>query len=227
MTKQSLPAVSLVNAENFETFSKSDKVVIVGFFEAADTTSNETFTAVANAQRDEFIFGATNDATLAKEQEVELPGVVLYKSFDEGKVVYKGDFESESLEKWTKEASIPLMGEIGPETYSGYMESGVPLLYLFVDNDDDKKSLTEELSPIAAKFRGRVNFATIDAKQFGGHASNLNLYDPFPKYILGCVNVNCVVRRLGPRWQFKTLRRTKNSLTINLPKLRPRALRSS
>ena len=179
MIKQSLPAVSPITPENFETFTKSDKVVIVGFFNADDTTSNQTFSAVANTQRDDFLFGATNDESLAKAEGVKKPAVVMYKAYDEGKAVYTGAFEQVPLQTWAKQSAVPLMGEVGPETYTGYMESGLPLAYIFVENDADKKRLGEALTPIAAKFRGKVNFATIDAVSFGGHAVNLNLYlDP-------------------------------------------------
>lgn len=175
MIKQSLPAVTLVTSENFETFSTSDNVVVIGFFDASDKTSNETFTAVANSQRDELLFGATNDASIAKEQGVKQPAVVMYKTFDEGKAIHEGAFEEATLQAWTKQASVPLMGEIGPDTYSGYIESGIPLAYIFVENEDHKERLVKDLTPVAKKFRGKVNFATINAAQFGGHAANLNL----------------------------------------------------
>ena len=175
MIKQSLPAVTLVTPANFETFSKSDKVVIIGFFDAADTESNQTFASLANALRDDFLFGASNDVSLAKAEDVKLPGVVMYKTFDDAKTVYTGVFEQHALQGWTKHNAVPILGEVGPETYTGYMESGLPLAYIFVQNDAEKKQLGEELTAVAAKFRGKVNFATIDAVQFGGHASNLNL----------------------------------------------------
>jgi len=176
MIKQSLPAVSLVTAESFEEFIKSDKVVVVGFVDPADQNSNATFTAVASSQRDDYIFGACSDATIAKAQGVSIPGVVVYKDFDEGKVVYSGPFEDDAIKTWTKQSAVPIIGEVGPETYAGYMESGLPLAYIFVENEDVKKKLVEELKPVAKKFRGKLNVATIDAVQFGGHAANLNLY---------------------------------------------------
>ena len=179
MIKQSLPAVTLVTPENFESFSKSDKVVVIGFFAPGDEASRLTFTAVANAQRDDFIFGVASDSALAEAQGVKQPGVVLFKTYDEGKTVYDGEFETAAIQGWTKQTAVPLMGEVGPETYTGYMESGLPLAYVFVQNEDEKKKFADMLSPIAAKFRGKVNFATIDAVQFGGHASNLNLYPLF------------------------------------------------
>jgi protein disulfide-isomerase A1 len=175
MIKQSLPAVTLVTSQNFETFTKSDKVVIVGYFDAADKTSNETFTGFANGQRDNFLFGASSDADLIAKEDVKVPGVVMYKTYDEGKAVFSGPFEGAPLEAWAKQTAVPLMGEIGPETYSDYMESGIPLAYIFVEKEEDKTRLVEQLTPVAEKFRGKINFATIDAVQFGGHASNLNL----------------------------------------------------
>src|SRR5438552_7466725 len=106
MIKQARPAVTFVTAENIATFNKSDKVVIVGFFDTADTASNQTFSAFANAQRDEFVFGATNDASLAKAEGVKQPGVVMFKAYDEGKTVYTGTFEQVTLQAWAKTTAI-------------------------------------------------------------------------------------------------------------------------
>lgn len=45
--------------------------------------------------------------------------------------------------------------------------------------------MAQTLKPLAVKFKGKVNFATIDAKAFGAHAGNLNL-DPekFPSFAI-------------------------------------------
>lgn len=121
MTKQSLPAVSLVNSETITEFKTADKVVIVGFFDAKDTKSNTTFDGVAESLRDSFLFGASSDAELAEAEGVKVPGVALYKQFDEGKAVFDGKFDTESVESFIKTMSVPLIGEVGPETYAGYM----------------------------------------------------------------------------------------------------------
>ena len=121
MTKQALPAVSVLTSDTLEEFKTSDKVVIVGFFEADDKSTNTTFTEVAESLRDEYLFGATSDVALAKAEDVKQPGLVLYKSFDEGKDVYDGKIDKDAISKFAKTASIPLVGEVGPETYAGYM----------------------------------------------------------------------------------------------------------
>lgn len=121
MTKQAMPAVSVLTSETIEEFKTSDKVVVVAYFAADDKTSNTTFTELASGLRDDYLFGATNDADLAKAEGVKQPGVALYKSFDEGKDLFEGKFEAEAIKKFTTDSATPLVGEVGPETYASYM----------------------------------------------------------------------------------------------------------
>lgn len=121
MTKQSMPAVSVLDKSQIEEFKTADKVVLVAFFDKDDKTSNETFTAVAESLRDNYLFGATSDPTLAKAEGVKQPAIVLYKTFDEGKNTFTEKFDAEAITQFAKTASTPLVGEVGPETYAGYM----------------------------------------------------------------------------------------------------------
>lgn len=175
MTKQNLPAVSDVTKATLDEFKTADKVVLVAYFAADDKASNETFTTVANSLRDSYLFGATNDAALAKAEGVKQPGLVLYKSFDDGKDVFTETFDVDSIKEFAKVAATPLVGEVGPETYSDYMASGLPLAYIFAETPEEREELAKELKPLALKHKGVINFATIDAEAFGQHANNLNL----------------------------------------------------
>ncbi|KAA8613428.1 Thioredoxin domain-containing protein [Pyrenophora tritici-repentis] len=175
MTKQSLPAVSEITKDTLEEFKTADKVVLVAYFAADDKAANETFTSVANGLRDNYLFGATNDAALAKAEGVKQPGLVLYKSFDSGKDIFKEKFEADAIRDFAKIASTPLIGEVGPETYAGYMDAGLPLAYIFAETQEERDAFAKELKPLALKHKGKINFATIDAKSFGQHAGNLNL----------------------------------------------------
>jgi protein disulfide-isomerase A1 len=121
MTKQSLPAVSILETAALADFKTSDKVVVVAYFAADDTASNTTFTQLASELRDEYLFGAINDIAAAEADGVKQPSVVLYKTFDEGKDIFTEKFEKEALLHFTKTAATPLVGEVGPETYQGYM----------------------------------------------------------------------------------------------------------
>lgn len=51
----------------------------------------------------------------------------------------------------------------------------MPLAYVFAEEKEEREKLTQELKPIAQKHKGKINIATIDAKAFGQHGSNLNL----------------------------------------------------
>lgn len=121
MTKQALPAVSVLTSESLEEFKTADKVVLVAYFAADDKKSNSTFSEVAEGLRDDFLFGATNDVDLAKAEGAKQPSIVLYKTFDEGKNMFEDKFGKETIEKWVKTSATPLVGEVGPETYAGYM----------------------------------------------------------------------------------------------------------
>jgi protein disulfide-isomerase A1 len=185
MIKQSLPAVSTLTKDTIEDFKKSDNVVLVAYIDSTDKASNETFSAVADALRDTYLFGAINDAALAEAEGVKTPAIVLYKTFDEGKNVFTEKFDKETIEQFAKTASIPLVGEVGPETYASYMAAKIPLAYIFSETAEERAELAALLKPVAEKHRGAVNFATIDAKAFGAHAGNLNLKtDVFPSFAI-------------------------------------------
>lgn len=175
MIKQSLPAVSTLTTETIEEFKKKDKVVLVAYLDSDDKDSTEAYAAAASVLRDNFLFGSTTDATLAKAAGVSAPALVLYKDFDEPQIVFDGKFDAEEIKDFAKTASIPLVGEVGPETYSGYMAAGIPLAYIFVADEADKTKYTAMVKPLAEKYKGKINFATIDAVAFGAHANNLNL----------------------------------------------------
>jgi len=185
MIKQSLPAVSTATQENLEELKTMDKIVIVAYISSEDKTSNQTFTAVAESQRDSYLFAGSNDAALAKAEDTKQPSIVLYKDFDEGKAVFDGEFDEETITNWIKTASTPLVGEVGPETYSEYMSAGIPLAYIFAETPEEREQFAKDFRPIAELHKGKVNIATIDAKAFGAHAGNLNL-DPekFPAFAI-------------------------------------------
>ena len=175
MTKQALPAVSTLTSDTIADFKTADKVVIVAYFDKDDKSSNETFSTVAQSLRDDYLFGAVSDADVIKAEGVKTPSIVLYKSFDEGKNTYVEKYEKEGIEKFVRAAATPLIGEVGPETYSGYMAAGLPLAYIFAEMPEEREELSKELKSVAEKHKGKINFAVIDAKAFGQHGGNLNL----------------------------------------------------
>ncbi|KAJ3281936.1 protein disulfide-isomerase precursor [Borealophlyctis nickersoniae] len=183
MRKQALPAVTTLEADKLEEFANSDRVVVVGFFEA-DSAAHKAFAAVAEKLRDDYLFGYTSDKDAAKEHGATVPDVVLFKKFDDGKAEFDGEITEEALTSFVKTNSIPLMADIGPENYQEYVESGLPIAYLFVANQEDRKKYGALVEPLAKLYKGKVSFVYIDAAQYGGHGQNLNLKEKWPAFAI-------------------------------------------
>ncbi|KAI8826628.1 uncharacterized protein EV422DRAFT_510902 [Fimicolochytrium jonesii] len=184
MKKQNLPPVSILTADKVEEFSTSDKVVLVGFF--ADKASSEfaEFEKVAKELREEFLFGAAVDKAAAEKFKVTAPALVLYKKFDEGKATFSGAFKHDEIAQFLRAESVPTMDEIGPENYAKYVESGIPLAYLFYSSEAERKSPGADIEAIAKEYKGKLNFVYIDAQKFGGHAKNLNVKEQWPAFAI-------------------------------------------
>lgn len=105
------PSVATLSKDTIEDFKSSEEVAVVAYLASDDTESNRTFTAVAESLLDEFIFGATADPQLARTAGVSAPAIVLYKQYDEGKVVFDGKIEQNAIEIFIDTASYPLVGE--------------------------------------------------------------------------------------------------------------------
>lgn len=49
------------------------------------------------------------------------------------------------------------------------------MAYLFAETEEERSDLVKQFRSLAEQYKGKMNFATIDAKAFGQHAGNLNL----------------------------------------------------
>ncbi|RKP22750.1 thioredoxin-like domain-containing protein, partial [Syncephalis pseudoplumigaleata] len=186
MKKQLLPDVTLLKADDIETFKDSDKVVVVAHFASEDDDGYKQYKKVAGELRDSTVFGATFDKKVAKKVDIKkAPSVTVFQQFDDGRVDFAEDeFTQDALTSFVKDNSIPLLNELGPENFMSYIESGKPLAYLFVTSDDERKELGDKLRPVAKKYKGKINFVFIDANQFGEHASTLNLKQEWPAFAI-------------------------------------------
>lgn len=187
--RQSLPAVSSVTTANFEDFKQADKIVAIAFV-SDSTEAPPAFAAAAEKHRDDYLFGYSTDSELFAEADVSPPAIVLYRKFDEPKLLYPGDVASvtaEDIEQFIKKHEIPYVDEVGPDNYQRYVSSGLPLAYFFADvNDADLiAEHTEYLTALAKEFQGKINFVTIDSTRFTDHAKALNVKgDKWPAFVI-------------------------------------------
>lgn len=178
-SRQSLPAVSDVTAENHEEFIKSDKIVAIAYLASPTDAPAAEFSATADSHRDDYLFGLTVDKAAVEAAGVTPPTVVVYRSFDEPKSEYPYPISSltkKDLEEWVKDLAIPVIDEVNGENYAIYAGSSKPLAYLFIDPTlEDKEDHIAAIKPVAAKYKSKINFVWIDAIKFGDHAKALNL----------------------------------------------------
>jgi len=175
MTKQSMPIISPLTKDTLEEFKTAEKVVLVGYFAADDKESFTNFTSVAEALRARYPFGVVTDPDLTKVEGASFPSVILYKAFDERKSILLNTMDTEAIGKFISTASIPLIGELDPETHPGYVAKGLPLAYIFAETEEERTKLGIALKPVAENHRSAVSFTTVDTEAFGRYAGNLHL----------------------------------------------------
>lgn len=189
MVKQSLPAVSDVTAANHDEFTKADKIVAVAYLPSNTAAPASEFSAVADAHRDDYLFGIVADQDAAAAAGVTPPAIVVYRSFDEPRTEFPypvSGTNKKELEGWLAELEIPYIDEVNGETYGTYAKSNKPLAYLFLDpTSADKEAQIELVKPIAKKYKSKVNFVWIDAIKFGDHGKALNLVESkWPSFVI-------------------------------------------
>lgn len=184
MKAQLQPTISTLDKDSFKSFTTDNKVSIVAFFADQESEAFKTFSEVAKKHRNDFSFGSISDAELAKEHGVSDGNIVLFKTFDEGKNVYDGELTTDAIFEFIKSSSIPLLAELTPENFQGYMEAKKPIAYIFTDNEEDRASYEENLKEIAKETREKVSFVFINATLYGRHAESINLKAEFPTFAI-------------------------------------------
>jgi protein disulfide-isomerase A1 len=172
--KQLTPALSpLDSQESIDNFAKANSVVVIGFFASETDEAFVSFKSIVSVLRDDFTFGSViGNPELAAALGASVPGYVLLKQFDDRKSIHTA---GKDLTAWIKEESTPLLDEIGPENYQKYMDSGLPLLFLFLDPAVDNSAVKETFTGYAKAQKGKVNFCWIDNSKYASQAQRLGL----------------------------------------------------
>lgn len=160
------PAKELNTVEEAKAFIDENKVAIVGFFKDQTTDKAKAYLATAFAIDDQQ-FAITSNEDVYKEYEAECGSIILFKQFDEGKVVFEGEATGESIKKFVQSNSLPLIVEFNHETaqkiFGGEVKSH--LLLFLSKGEDHFEKVTEAARSVAKPFRDQVLFVTIDATE--------------------------------------------------------------
>ncbi|KAF8092632.1 hypothetical protein N665_0407s0012 [Sinapis alba] len=171
--KQNGPASAEIKSEADAAEVVGEKnVVAVGVFPKLSGEEFDSFIALAEKLRGEYDFAHTLDAKLLPRGDSSLSGPVvrLFKPFDELFVDSK-DFNGESLEKFIKESSIPLVTVFDNDPsnrpyVASFFDSSATKVMMFVNfTGETAKSLKSKYREVATSYKGQgLSFLVGDAE---------------------------------------------------------------
>ena len=127
MNRQLLPPISQVTTETLADLRSQHSVVVVAYITSEDKVSHEAFLSVANAMHSNYVFGISNDASLAQQEVVNVPRIAVYKDFDEQMDFLPLPADSQDISAFIKDTSSRLVADFYPETHQKYVDVSFPL----------------------------------------------------------------------------------------------------
>merc|ERR1712038_853644 len=159
-------AKALAGAEDAKAFVEGKDVAVIGCFKEETTVGAKAFLAAASSM-DDVAFGITGDEAVCSEYGVTGEGVVMVKTFDDGKATLTEDLTEENIAKFVGSESLPLVIDFNHETaqkiFSGEVKSHF-LMFSSAKAEDHADKL-EKLRSLAKKYKGKMLFVTINTDE--------------------------------------------------------------
>jgi len=116
---------------------------------------------------DDFRFAISSDAEVLKEYGVTADAVILFKKFDDGKVVMDGEITSAAVVSFVKTESLPIVIEFNHETAQKIFGGEVKnhLLIFVGKSHADVEKINNEAKLVGKEFKGKVLFVTVDTDE--------------------------------------------------------------
>ena len=159
INKRMGPPSTSVDATSIDKAIDDNKIAVV-FFGDSESDEFKAFQGAASAD-DKNAFFNTNDEVAAKNQKVEkTPALVLFRKFDEPRVVFDGEFTKKAIAEWIAPNTVPTLIEFGDDYIEPIFQKQQPAIFLFIDNDSsDHKALVETFDKAANEFKGEILFS--------------------------------------------------------------------
>ncbi|KAI1773679.1 thioredoxin-like domain-containing protein [Hypoxylon cercidicola] len=171
------PVVSEVSFTELEDFKKADETIFLAYLDADDETSKSTFADVAGRYHEEFSFGITTDLDVHTAEGVTAPSVKCYKPLDGDTHEFTNPTDIGALEKFVKEASRPLIGELLPHNHQRFLDRGWSMVYVFATTESERSEIRKELNKVARSYYESLTMVTVDPLEFPSLPAKLGL-DP-------------------------------------------------
>jgi len=155
------PAKALANAEEVTAFTEGKNVAVVGCFKDETTDAAKAFLAVAS-NMDDIPFGITAECA-----DVEGEGVVMFKSFDDGKATLTDGLTEEAIALFVSSEALPLVVDFNHETAQKIFSGEVKSHFLLFSSAkaDDYEAKVAILKDQATKNKGKMLFVTINTDE--------------------------------------------------------------
>merc|ERR1739848_964973 len=160
------PAKTLANADEAKAFVDGKTVAVIGCFKDETTDAAKAFLAVAS-NLDDLAFGVTGDEAVCSEYGVSGEGVVMVKTFDDGKAVLTEGLTEEAVAKFVTAESLPLVIDFNHETAQKIFSGEVKSHFLMFSSAkaDDPEGKLEKMRAMAKSSKGKMLFVTINTDE--------------------------------------------------------------
>merc|ERR1711994_303546 len=160
------PAKTLSGAEDAKAFVEGKTVAVIGCFADETTDGAKAFLGAASSM-DDIPFGITGDEAVCSEHGVSGEGVVVLKTFDDGKAILTEDLTADKIAQFISSESLPLVIDFNHETaqkiFSGEAKSHF-LMFSSAKADDHDEKL-EKMRAMAKSSKGKMLFVTINTDE--------------------------------------------------------------
>merc|ERR1711972_871527 len=160
------PAKALANAEESKAFVDGKTVAVIGCFKDETTDAAKAYLSAAS-NLDDIPFGITGDEVVCSEYGVEGEGVVMVKTFDDGKALLTEGLTEEEIAKFVSSESLPLVVDFNHETAQKIFSGEVKSHFLLFSSvaADDHESKVAILKENAKENKGKMLFVTVNTDE--------------------------------------------------------------
>lgn len=122
LSKRTGPAAdSLDTVEAAKAFTEKDDVVVIGFFEDAESDNARAYLNAADTQ-DTIYFGIVTSKDVADSLEATFDSIVVFKQFDEGRATFDKEFTTENIVTFVLGEQLPLVAKFSDEVCMGLLQ---------------------------------------------------------------------------------------------------------
>ena len=190
------PVLSTITATSLTEFKNSSDAVVVGYIAAEDSSSKGQFELLASTMHPEYVFGISNDLTLAKLEQAYVPGLVVYIENDKERTALPLMDDLDEMVVNVRKAARPLIVDLVLEVHknlldvsgkqaepvitwklllTNFPQMGIPFGYVFASSLEERVRLRKELKSLARKYRQNIQFGIADPVAVGSIVKDLHL----------------------------------------------------